>query len=554
MHIYDDGPVPHPFVFRRMMAVVFLFLAASLLLSRVVSAGDDTETCLTCHSSPATKTFGDKTTVSVQVNGKRFAKSVHGPIGCTACHADVSLDNHPSASYASKRQFVRHVEKSCRNCHSDSQLMASAPHQRIISRPDAPACSSCHGSHGITRTAARKSGGSVTQYCLTCHARPLTRSIDGKAISLTIDESWVKGSVHRNHECTDCHTAYSKERHPAPKAYGSGRELSHEVSETCGRCHLDKAVKEKDSIHADLLAKGDQRAPGCSDCHGSHKVGPAALGDTLDGVPCRKCHQESYDAYRTSVHGMAKQNGTRHPPLCAACHKAHDVKAAMVSRSPREMCLACHLRYETDHGQRLPHPQAHLEMVACTACHVPLVYKRSIYLRFTEATKGKLLRDAEVRTLLKARGAAAGPIGPRELWQLYRDMNEVQTVNVAVAVSMTDRRTAHYLAPKGIAVRQCEACHSADSAFFQTVAVAVADENGQEALLEVDPKVLSSVYGAILLKQFYVMSGTRLTAMDYAGVLIILGGVAFPALHGTARFLTRRLRQGGGSGEGRRKP
>jgi hypothetical protein len=192
-------------------------------------------------------------------------------------------------------------------------------------------------------------------------------------------------------------------------------------------------------------------------------------------------------------------------------------------------------------------------MVACTACHVPLTYKRSIYLRFTEAAKGTLLRDAEVRALLKARGAAAGPISPRDLWQLYRDMNEVQKVNVAVAVSMADRRAAHYLAPKGIAVRQCEACHSADSAFFQTVAVAVADQNGQEAMLEVDPQVLSSVYGAILLKRFYVMSGTRLTAMDYAGVLIILGGVAFPALHGTARFLTRRLRQGGGSGEGRRK-
>jgi uncharacterized CHY-type Zn-finger protein len=217
------------------------------------------------------------------------------------------------------------------------------------------------------------------------------------------------------------------------------------------------------------------------------------------------------------------------------------------------MCLACHPDYEKGHGQRLPNPQAHLEMVACTACHVPLTYKRSIYLRFTEAAKGTLLRDAEVRTLLKARGAAAGPISPRDLWQLYRDMNEVQKVNVDVAVSMTERRTAHYLAPKNIAVRQCEACHSADSAFFQTVAVAVADQNGQEALLEVDPKALSSAYGVILLKRFYVMSGTRLTSMDYAGVLIILGGMAFPVLHGTARFMTRHLRKGTKKPEGRGK-
>lgn len=554
MHISNDGPVPRPLVVLSISAVLLLLLAASPLFSRVVSAGDDAEACLACHSSPATKTFGDKTTVSVLVNGKRFAASVHGSLGCTACHADVSLDNHPSASYTSKRQFVRHVETSCRTCHSDSQLMASAPHQRTISRPDAPACSSCHGSHGIAKAAARKSGFSATQYCLTCHARPLTRSIDGKAISLTIDDAWVKGSVHRKHECTDCHTAYSKEHHPAPKAYGSGRELSHAVSEVCERCHFDKAVKEKDSIHADLLQKGDQRAPGCSDCHGSHQVGPAALGETLAGVPCRKCHRDSYDAYRTSVHGMTKQDSAKHTPLCAACHNAHDVKAAMVSRSPREMCLTCHGNYEKDHGQQLPNPQAHLEMVASTACHVPLAHKRSIYLRFTDAANGKLLRGAEVRTLLKARGGTAGPVGPRELLQLYRDMNQVQKVNVAVAVSMAEQRAAHYLAPKDIAVRQCEACHSADSAFFQAVAVAVADQNGQEALIEVDPKVLNSVYGAILLKRFYVMSGTRLTAMDYAGVLIILGGIAVPALHGTARFLTRRLRRGSGSGEGRRKP
>jgi len=229
------------------------------------------------------------------------------------------------------------------------------------------------------------------------------------------------------------------------------------------------------------------------------------------------------------------------------------VKPAMASRSPRDMCLTCHPSYEADHRQRLPNPQAHLEMVACTACHVPLAYKRSIYLRFTDAATGKLVHDTEVRTLLKARGATNGPIGPQALWQLFQDMNEVQKVNVAVAVSMDDRLNAHYLAPKDIAVEQCEACHSADSSFFKSVAVATADPNGQEKLYEVDPKVLGSVYGAILLKRFYVMSGTRLTAMDYAGVMIILGGMAFPVLHGTARFMTRHLRQGTKKPEGRGK-
>ena len=535
------------------MLIIILFLPAAVPAAPP-AISDDAQTCLSCHESPGTKTFGDKTTVSVQVDARQFAASVHGSLGCTSCHTDVKLDNHPSAQYATKQQLVLHVAKACRTCHGDSQLKASPLHQRASMRSDAQPCSSCHGSHAIAKASVRKGKGSATQYCLTCHSKPITRSINGKTISLTIDEAWVKGSVHRNHECTDCHTAYSKENHPSPKDYTSGRQLSHAASETCERCHFEKAVKVKDSIHAVLLAKGDQRAPGCSDCHGAHQVGPGALADTLDGVPCRKCHQEIYDVFRTSVHGMAKQSGTAHPPLCAACHNAHDVKPAMASRSPRDMCLACHPSYESDHRQRLPNPQAHLAMVACTACHVPLAYKRSIYLRLTDGATGKLMDDAEVLTQLKTRGVTAKQIGPKELWQLYRDMNASRPVNVAVAVSMDDRLNAHYLAPKDIAVKQCEACHSADSSFFKTVALATAGPDGREVLRDVDPEVLGSVYGAILLKRFYVMSGTRLTAMDYAGAMIILGGIAVPVLHGAARMMTRRLRAGGRKSEGRGRP
>ena len=452
-----------------LIQLLFILFLPLVVPAAPVALSDEAQTCLTCHASPGTKTFGDKTTVSVQVDGARFSRSVHGPLGCTSCHTDVKLDNHPSAQYATKQQFVQHVAKACRTCHDDKQLTASPLHQRAISRPDAQSCSSCHGSHAIGKALVRKGKGSATQYCLTCHSKPITRTIDGKTISLTIDEAWVKGSVHRNHECIDCHTAYSKDTHPAPKDYTSGRQLSHAASESCERCHFDKAVKEKDSIHAVLLANGDQRAPGCSDCHGAHKVGPHALAETLDGVPCKKCHEDIYDAFRTSVHGMAKRTGTAGPPLCAACHNAHDVKPAMASRSPRDMCLACHPSYEADHGQRLPNPKAHMEMVACTACHVPLEYKRSIYLRLTDGATGKLLDDGSVLTQLKARGVTSKQIKPKELWQLYKDLNAAKAVNVAVAVSMDDRLNAHYLAPKDIAVKQCEVCHSADSSFFESV-------------------------------------------------------------------------------------
>jgi hypothetical protein len=39
------------------------------------------------------------------------------------------------------------------------------------------------------------------------------------------------------------------------------------------------------------------------------------------------------------------------------------------------------------------------------------------------------------------------------------------------------------------------------------------------------------------------MSGTRITAMDYAGLAMILGGMAVPVVHGAARMMTARRRQ-----------
>ncbi len=533
-------------------------LIGVLLLPPWVPAGEAAEneearTCLACHGSPGTvKTFGDGSTVSVQVDGRKFAASVHGSLGCTSCHGDVDLNNHPSATYASKLQFQLHVSSSCRNCHADRQLMANPLHQRVVSRQNAPPCSSCHGSHAIGRALARKDKGSTTRYCLTCHTKPLSRTINGETISLTIDEAWLGESVHRKHECTDCHTAYSKEQHPAPKTLASARELSRLASETCERCHLEQAVRQHDSIHRTLLSKGIQSVPGCSDCHGSHQIGPTARFETLDGVPCKRCHGATFDAYKGSVHGTTLSSGKGGAPLCAGCHQAHDVKPAMASRSPRDMCLGCHPAFESDHRQWLPNPQAHLQLVSCAACHVPLDFKRRIYLRLSDAKSGRLLRDTEVRMSLKARGESEGRIGPKALWQLFRDMNGERKVKIDVAVSMNDSLHAHHLSPKSRAVRTCESCHSADSSFFLTAAAAVTGPDGREVDFDIDPAVLGSVYGAVLLKQFYVMSGTRLTAMDLAGAAIILAGIAVPVVHGSLRFLTRRRRRGRNGGrEGR---
>jgi len=535
------------------VAVGFLILPA--LSPGVVSAtplSDEAQGCLACHSSPGTDmTFGDRTTRSARVDEKRFAGSVHSAQGCTGCHGSVDPNSHPTpARYASRKEFQVQLAAACRTCHDDAQLNANQLHQRAITRSGGPLCADCHGSHAITRAAARKAKATASQYCLTCHSKPLSRTVNGQTISLTIGEQWIGASVHTNHECSDCHLSYSKTNHPAPKAITNIRDIGRAAAGTCERCHFEKAVLYRDSIHAILARTGNVSAPGCTDCHGAHQVGRGALADTLAGVPCRNCHGAIYEAFRTSVHGMSKHAESGPAPLCAGCHSAHDVKPAMASRSPRDMCLGCHSGFEADHRQWLPNPQAHLTMVACTACHVPLTYKRSIYLRFTDATTGKLLPDSDARKLLEARGGPGLEIGSRSLWELYQDLNRSGKVNVGVAVSMNDRVNAHYLAPKRYAVKQCEICHTADSSFFAVAALALAGPDGREVLHGVDPAILGSVYGTLMLKQFYVMSGTRMTAMDYAGALMVLGGIAVPVIHGSLRFMTRRRREKRETGKG----
>ncbi len=536
------------------VVIPFLFLVMLLaLLPRTVQAsgaslGDEAQACLGCHAAPGmTMTFQDGATVSVQVDESHFQNTVHGFLDCTGCHTTVSLDNHPSAKYASRKQFLLHLASACRTCHAEEQLIANRLHQRAIAKANAPPCSSCHGSHAIRKVPTQKEKLSTTQYCLTCHHQQLTKSIKGEVVSLTIDEEWIRHSVHSKHACTDCHTAYSKADHPLPQP-GSVRELSIMASDACSRCHPDKSAQHKGSIHYAMLSGGDQRTPVCTDCHGAHDVGPKALAHTMAGEPCRKCHGEIFSAYQESVHGVAQQKGGTHAPLCSDCHYAHEVRPAMASRSPRELCMTCHPDVAAAHDAWLPNTEAHFEAVACTACHITGGFERSVYLRATEGEDGMMMSDSVLRrvfagTKVVLAAARGNQLEADDLWRLYRDKDIGANIHLSGTVNLSDRRHAHHLAPKTEAVRQCEWCHSANAKFFQSAAMAVARPDGRETLYEVDAEALRSVYAMLPLSNFYVLGGTRIRALDYLGAVMVLGGMMVPIAHGTLRMLTARLRR-----------
>ncbi|NTW66006.1 MAG: hypothetical protein HGB21_06810 [Nitrospirae bacterium] len=122
-------------------------------------------------------------------------------------------------------------------------------------------------------------------------------------------------------------------------------------------------------------------------------------------------------------------------------------------------------------------------------------------------------------------------------------------------VGLNDSHDAHYLVPKGSAVRQCEWCHTANAEFFSSISLAVKGVDGRETFYNVDSAALGSMFVMLPLNQFYAIGSMRQQVFDVVGALMIMGGLAVPVLHGGIRILTaraRRARQQAGPGKGAR--
>src|ERR1022692_4751881 len=127
--------------------VVAMFLAALLALrfsERPVRAADQPGAeCLDCHGDKSTTTTRAGKTVSLYVDGKKFATSVHATFGCTGCHADLEGKDFPHPTPARVQ---------CGTCHATEQEQhARSLHGKAIARGDAlaPRCVNCHGNHDI---------------------------------------------------------------------------------------------------------------------------------------------------------------------------------------------------------------------------------------------------------------------------------------------------------------------------------------------------------------------------------------------------------------------
>lgn len=229
--------------------------------------------CLACHNDASLTRQENGQQVSLQVKQEPFQNSIHGSMFlCTDCHKDVTSLPHESLP----------AKPSCAACHSDEQKAYD------------------NGLHAKARAA----GDQQAARCVDCH-----------------------GDIHEILPASD----------PASK-------VSHKnIAATCGSCHGRQSVMQQagettqpftsyeDSVHAKLVAAGNQKAAVCSDCHGTHDMRRVSDPESpvyKSSVPatCAKCHQAQSAEFMKSIHGQAIAKGNLHAPVCTDCHSSHMIK------------------------------------------------------------------------------------------------------------------------------------------------------------------------------------------------------------------------------------
>lgn len=199
-------------------------------------------------------------------------------------------------------------------------------------------------------------GGPTNETCLACHQQEgMTAQIGGQPLPITIDSQKFSASVHgtENVACVNCHTDITGFPHPEVTA-SSPRDFSLQLYPTCQECHLDQYKKELDSVHQQAIAAGNTNAAVCTDCHNPHtqtRLTDENTGQLLQEaralVPqtCAQCHSTIYETYRTSVHGMALEDGNPDVPTCTDCHGVHNIPSPTSNsfrNSVPALCANCH--------------------------------------------------------------------------------------------------------------------------------------------------------------------------------------------------------------------
>jgi hypothetical protein len=332
--------------------ILFVFFAAVFSLTGVglgaqAPSGD---VCLSCHGMAGFEKEEGGRKISLSVDAQAFKKSVHAPLGCTACHSDAATIPHPPT--------LKPVQ--CALCHNEvAKIYDGSVHGRATHNgdKDAATCRDCHGTHDIRRVNDPDSKVyplRLPYTCGVCHGNPALAKKHhipvANAYQLYMDSihgrALTKSGLLVSANCASCHGSHDI------KAKGEeGSTISKsQIPSTCGRCHAGVESTYYDSVHGEALKNGNPFAPVCTDCHTAHRIQRVeAPAWKLEIVrECGTCHRESLKTYRDTFHGQVTALGFTRVARCSDCHGSHSIRAITDPRSsvaPDNLvstCQKCH--------------------------------------------------------------------------------------------------------------------------------------------------------------------------------------------------------------------
>jgi hypothetical protein len=235
-------------------ALVAAFLTPARAADDPVSEQD--KACLGCHGFEGMeKKAANGDTLSLHIPEEIFAKSVHTVVGCSGCHTDVTLPDHPGngKAIASARAFSIDSIQACRMCHDDKfKLWEGSIHASLVrdGNPAAPICTNCHNPHAVIKGAASTM---ESVPCRNCHSDiydAYAGSVHGKLRST----GQIVAPL-----CAGCHTPHSIKA--ADVAMGNGLNIA------CTGCHADVAEQHKtwlpnSALHFEVVSCPACHAPG----------------------------------------------------------------------------------------------------------------------------------------------------------------------------------------------------------------------------------------------------------------------------------------------------
>ena len=386
--------------------------------------------------------------------------------------------------------------------------------------------------------------------CLECHAKPnLEKTLgNGEKLSLVIPAKGFAQSVHNASGCEGCHSEVDLASHgKEPRPIASKRANSLERMETCRDCHKKTMKQYDDSVHSALVRTGSEKAPLCSDCHNPHATRPAKekSGGGAEPVVCQKCHQGVARAFVESVHGRSGDEALE----CKDCHQTHGVKAASLGQNMKGQCTSCHKDVATTHAQWLPNTERHLEAISCPACHSPGTTRR-VNLRLYEGGNAPLqaAEKVGVPTFVKManRADAAGSgLDARALWSLLQEFNSNGSATKVVLRGRLEVQTgvqAHQLGEKALALKDCDTCHKQGAASFQAVSVTMAGPDGRPLRHDASQGVLNSIESIGSVGGFYAIGSTRIKLLDVLLLMALGAGIFLPLAHLSVKLMSERKR------------